>query len=845
MPLGTSNPGETLFLRGVFSQILRQAELSARPSLARQSRMRLHQKFALATGGALCLLGSYYLGSRYTDSLRWMAELREQTTSMYSAESVDRDAAKVSRDEIIAELHRQEQVRLLLEDAPSGVPHGPAQEASALLRHRIEQQWLLPLHGQLQSDLQRAAGLSGSAAGEEFSRGFHALRLLYVLGGNSCAGTDPEPTRESLSHFVWKQWQRALKEQGRFLEVESSDEQDPQRPRSPSLRLRREVEFYFAQEPAQLGKTSTLRFEESLRQDAKRTLASGADDSVVFNLRTSLSGLFERESQFRAEKALLADQGIERVFTERGCSEFFSKEASRDREWWKCVLDVPVPKDPPNLEELYRTKYVEAWNGWLRDLQLRPSEPANSAKSAMGIRKDTAALEDILRKLDGLIRDTPPALPEVWELAGRGRQHAAGVGGLRRSKRPFYAGCSKQLDTLVTQSKNAARQINTPRECRDAMALLSPLTQLTAKDKASASDGTEASDTSPQEDYKRYVTVVKLLRKRLFEIAKSTKRNAEALALVQETMASKGELWNLQSARDDLIHNLHERLKGSGFDLESSGLQVALRSLEEMTWKALLPPAALALNEQWRAQVYALWKTSKENQERQRATDDEKCKARTDLLRGKLKDFVDKSLTMFKQENNVPDCNPRRLDPPFEDSIPILSSACSKIAYARRVGEELTDCPKALAGGGGLTKRDPLLADMVQPKTKGCEAVPEFVYLDRADKVFLCNQSSERCTESATKTSQRGRLMVKWQGLAGYSPILAYDSADELYRQGHLASGKLVFKVPEAVAPGKCRDYVIRFTLAPPSGGGGEMPKAPDDRWRNVELPESLLGNQH
>ena len=832
------NGGETMFLRGVFAQVLRQAELSARPSAARQMRLRLHQKVAVAAGLALCFLGSLYLGGSYTHAMVWMSQLQDQCKRMLQAESLPVVASRVSKEELTAELGRQEAVRELLQEAPSGVPSGPAQQASVLLRRRIDHELLLPLKSQMQTDLDRAAQRQQDGPGEDYTRGFGMLRLLHVLRGNSCEGTEPEPTRQSLSQFVLEHWQRALGENARFLR-ESSDEEDPQRPQSANLRLRQQLNFYFEQEPSQLRDSSQLQFEESLREQTRVALASGGGASVIFNLRASLSNLYERDRQLQSP--LFAEPGIERVFTKRGCSVFFSAEASRDSNWWKCVLHVPVPKDPPNLEDMYREHYAQAWNTWLHELKLRPVTPKPGATP----RKDGTGLGEVIEKLDALVRDARPALPEVMQTVGKGFDLAARRAKQNQTKRTWYSGCGKSVGKSIDWGRESFDQIKTPGQCKSAMELLAPLSQLASKEKSQNAEGTEAEDGGIQEDYKKYTEAVKAFRATLYRVEKSTERTGEALKLVQATMAGSGDLWTLHTARDTLLGSLHARLSNGGFDLQESGLQASLRDLEGMAWQALLPLAARALNDQWKSQVYSPWSTLKGNQQRQLATDEERCKGRTDFLRDKLTGFVDKSIAMFFVGNSILDCNQKRMSPPFEPALPFLAGTCGQLRDARRVGAEVTDCPKALGAGGGAPKRDIQSVDVIPPKTAGCNKDADEVTLDRGDKVFVCQVSTGNCAESKLKSSQRAVLRVKWKESPNANVVLQTDYPDDLFQKAQVAGSTLRFSVPTASAPGHCEGYVIRFTLAPAGGGGGAaVPKKADDRWRSTELPESLVSLQ-
>lgn len=837
-PLATGAGGETFFLRGVFAQVLRQAENAARPSAARLQRMQLHQRVAVGLAMAGCLGASLYLGGRYSGALRWMGRLEERAQKMQEAEDLPRDPARITKKAVHDEINRQDAVRALLEDAPSGVPSGPGISAMSLLRRRIDKEWLEPLKTQMQQDLEHARH-QGSDPSEDFSRGFGVLRLAYVLRGNVCPGTDPELTRQSLSQYVIEHWQRALGERGSWLGVVSSDDENAEHPQTPRVRLRRGLELFFEQEPEALRNSVSLQFEDSLRDQTRQALVSSGDQAlVVFNLRASLTNLYERRGQLSTP--LFTETGIERVFTAPGCATFFGKEADRGSEWWKCVLDMPLPRDPPNLEDIYRHKYIESWNRWLHELALR-SAPAKK-EAGTSHRKDATpeSVTDVIQTLDQLTRDARPALPQVLQTIGRGAgaQHAAAA--RRIGKLPWYSGCGKRFGKSIDWGKQAINSMKKEPQCERALDLVAPFAQLTSPAQGKPSED-EAEAGGAREDYQKYLATAKTLRATLYRIDKSTERNSEALKLVQATLVGTGDLWTLETARGELIASLQSSLSGSGFDINDSGLNSALRELEGQIFRALVPLAARALNEQWKNQVYTQWQTLKGNHVRLVVQDEDRCKERMEFMRKNVGDFVDKSLAVFYVGNSLTGCNLKRMSAPFDQPPPLPSSACERIRDAREVGNQITDCPKAIGQSGGGAKRDPLKADVAPPQTPGCQIAADEVLFDRGDKVFVCSQSTEICAESKQKSSQRGRLLVKWQNKYSYTSIYERDYPDELIQLGTTGGNKLTFRVPKTVAPGGCDGFVIRFTLAPAGAGGAPMPKGPDNRWRYVDLPGSLV----
>lgn len=828
----TGTNGDTFFLRGVFSHVLRQAETAARPSVAAWRKMQLRQRIALAVMLVTCTGSSWYLGQRLNSASQWLRQLTERCQRMQEGASLPAVAAKSAKEDLLAEINRMESVRVWLAEAPSGIPAAPGHEANLLLRRRIDRHWLLPLQAQMQQDLERAAARQGSDPGEDFSRGFGMLRLLYVLHGNTCSGTDPEQTRQSMAQFVMDHWQRALGERGRWLALVSTDDEDPDRPHTPSMQMRRQLEHYFMQEPTAIRDSTRLRFDDAVRDQARIALASGEDQSqVVFNLRVSLSGLYERKGQLSTP--LLSESGIEQVFTSRGCATFFGPEAGRGSEWWKCVLDRPLPKDPPNLEDTYRHRYGEAWNRWLHDLSLRAAADSKNAAQRPG----TEALTEALRVLDGLVRDARPALPQVMQVVGRGGEVVREELSARRRKSTWYSGCGKRFGKSVDWGKKAYKDIKTPRECEAAQEVVSPFGQLVAPKKSSEED---AEAGSAKEDYQKYLQAAKALRNQLSRVQGSTERSAEALKLLQATMATTGDLWALDVARSDLVASLQSRLAGSGLDIGDSGLNRVLQEAEGLAFRALLPLAPQALNEQWKNQIWTRWKTMKDTQQRQLAPEEDRCKQRTEFLRKEVAEFVGKSLAPFYTGNNLLSCSLKRMSFPFDRQMPLSQKACEGIRDAVRVGEEITDCPKAMGAGGGAPKRDPIAADVIPPTEKDCVVQAAEVRLDRGDKVFACLMTTGSCAESTTvKTSQRARLMVQWQNKPGFITLFEHDYPEELFEHAQKKGSQLYFAVPSEKTPTRCKGFQIVFRLA--AGAGGPAPKAADNRWKTADLPSSLL----
>ena len=51
---------------------------------------------------------------------------------------------------------------------------------------------------------------------------------------------------------------------------------------------------------------------------------------------------------------------------------------------------------------------------------------------------------------------------------------------------------------------------------------------------------------------------------------------------------------------------------------------------------------------------------------------------------------------------------------------------------------------------------------------------------------------------------------------------------------------RLIFALPASAVPGRCEGVKVKFELQPAQGGGG-APSKPDNAWKEINLPSSLL----
>ena len=213
------------------------------------------------------------------------------------------------------------------------------------------------------------------------------------------------------------------------------------------------------------------------------------------------------------------------------------------------------------------------------------------------------------------------------------------------------------------------------------------------------------------------------------------------------------------------------------------------------------------------------------------------------FLREELgKGFIDKSLAVFYAGNNLSQCSLKKMAPPFDEQLKLTASVCVQLRAARQVGDEIVDCPKAMGASGGGAKRDILKADVKPPPVKDCTWPAMEAILDRGDKTFVCQQSTGKCA-SSDATSQRAQLKIRWQE---HEVVTAYDfDYFEQLKQHAQSDGNngLMFRIPKnktSIKAKGCEGYLVRFEQAPVGAGGGPIPKAADNRWKNVDLPQLL-----
>ena len=614
--------------------------------------------------------------------------------------------------------------------------------------------------------------------------------------------------------------------------LDRSAEANDEKPQTPYGKLREGLRFYF-----QRGKAlpqESLRLDDGLvgaTKDRLKNAGREATDSV-FLMRELSADLYEIRRDLRTERIM--DPGIEQVFTMQGCDRFFDKKAAASKAWWRCLLDVEEPKDPVDLAEYYRQRYLEAWGTWLKELSLR----ADTSKGSDQLTKSDEAL-------DALTRARSPELSEVFKNFGWGSRMAYNPSWLTANE---SIGCMSKVGGAARRIKREITEGTLPGECRQAMAQLKPFSQLLLpkpKDAESSSDEDPSSGRGG-ELYGKLLETGQKLHGTLGALRKMApnKKPEVSLTLVQNTMESKGPLFDFDDARLALLADLRGRAAKMGIDLPSAGFNKLLERIEADIWGALLEPAAIRLDNQWSTQVLADWKLLKDQHSRYAAEDPEICPKIVEFVTNKVKPFSQTSLAAFYEGTNPANCRLTHMEGgPFAKAIPLDEKACFKVQNAIKIAGQ-THCEKAMgaAGGAGKNKPAPTKADVSSPTGGGCRYNVISAELDDGQQLHACSISSEKCRHEPSQ-EKRPRLRVQWSENNTYD-LIYQGQGDDYYsflkRHADVKNTSLKFEIPPEKARGNCQGFHVTFTI-PASAGGGGGSGNPDNDWKKIELPASLL----
>ena len=359
-----------------------------------------------------------------------------------------------------------------------------------------------------------------------------------------------------------------------------------------------------------------------------------------------------------------------------------------------------------------------------------------------------------------------------------------------------------------------------------------------AKEKDPGEDEDTPKNT-PSESYPNYLDAAKKLNTRVHSIHMMAVNNrpAASLKLVQDTMLSTGELSLVDQSRLTLLRELDLRMQPAKINLTDSGLnQKILQQIEQDIWHALLPSAAKAIDDQWRTDVYIPWTQVQAKLKRYAALDPERVKETVDFLKT-VKEFSQKVLVPMYQNGDPSHCVLTTMGEPFSEQLSLSKSACEKVQNFIRIAG-VTDPNKALGSGGTAPKRPPLKADV---STTGCQGLnAQEARLDDGENVHTCGQQTSKCKHEPS-SEKRPSLGVRWGEEYGFTRYFTGEEYQLFLKQHGTVNGShLYFTVPAEKAPNQCKGIRITFELQPAPGGGG-APAKPDDAWRYIDLPPSLL----
>ncbi|PSM31801.1 type VI secretion protein IcmF/TssM N-terminal domain-containing protein [Haliangium sp. UPWRP_2] len=821
--------GSTYFLRGFFRQVVLYAEQSARPTPTRLRIMRINQAFAVAATMLACGFGSYYLADRYRGDVAWMRQLVVAVKDMQKSPGITNRPTRV-KEEVSSELRYQSAVLDLLRVYSGGAKSEPHRIASILLRNRAAQQWLRPAVPLMKHDLMRSADREQNAPGEEFDRGFRVLKAIYILRGQQCGSVAEEDAQRWIAEYFFGQMDRHLNKPY-WLQPDEKDGGVYQ----ASLHEQLHANLMFLFEPPLAlfpGRTKELQFNGQECDRARNSLRSTDNPAdVVFNLRASNAQLYSRVAQLKTRQ--LADSGIEQVFTAAGCNQFFG-ETESGKEWWQCVLNIEEPKTKFDLEDVYRERYVRAWDRWIQEIRLRSTEGQRSSADAAD------PLTAAVGGLNALVQEQRPELVKFLEVVGLGRreeQVSASEQQRRRKQRLF--GCeNRTFAKWENRTRQAVKEWGDRKECVAAQGQLDVFVQtLPPKDKPSEDEAEASGLRAP---YAKYMETARKLRDQLKNNVgggANNRRAAEALKLVLSTMNATGDLWQLDVARRTWMDALSSQLSSKSVNLHimGSGLDKVLLDVERSVWQALLPLALDAVEDQWKTKVYAEWLRLQDNHRRNQLQDPERIKPILDFFKNQVGGFYAENLQHLYKKN----CELAAMDEPFTQRVAINLRACESIQKAIDIAAT-TNAEKAQGAGGSATSRKPIRADVAPPANdRACaEFRADEVELDTGTEVYKCPQHLATCSKQEGARPTEVRLSVKWKSPNIAASVIKSDNFDTWWRTHLHGANQVRFEIPPDRSPSKCKGFAITFDLGAGPGGGG--PKNADDRWKNATLPARL-----
>lgn len=788
------------FVQGVFQRLVQEARDAARPSSNALRNMRIT---LYATAAALipaCAALAWLFSDSFLIDSTWLKEVVAAADGLVKYNDLPPQPEKIERDYLVKELLYQGGLESLLRlQESSGLIAGTHDKATSILRTRVDDKWITPLEPSLNRRLDEGSTWRPGEDEKLFADGFLALKADYVLSGGVCPGSDPEGTRSWVSQYLASVWQAEFKD--RAADVLAG---------SAPMDLQDRLHFFF-----EGTQRSRIRLDDRARDDATRALKGQTSRSqgqiapeVVFNLIVANTNLTSIEPQIAGE--LLNDPGLKKVFTLEGCEKFLSS-SEQGKEWWKCLLDIDKPP-AIDRDKTYLDKFTDARYKWLRDIAADPfKKPINDVGSASQAlawleNPQTSELDQLMEAMGG---------EAITSKAGLRRR---GVSSLIPNSTGIFgrlAGCFRRAENYNRQLEQAGISTR-PQVCQQAQQKFTPFAiALKEEDK-----------TPIPASYGAYKDAMRRLKDRLARIHRSSdaNRTTESLKLLQETMNSEGELYELRKTREEFI----TQVRGGLPQVDPEALDTLLAKLETRIWAVIIPLAAQALEEDWNTSIFQPWSAVEFKPIRDKENELGACNRIKKFGEEKLIPFVDERLRIFFDGKDLKKCSLSELQPDVK--MPLRGEICWKLDSSLSTLLTL-ECQE----GGGGEAATPGLPDTVEATGQECTYPIESVELDTAEKIYQCTISTGRCRELDRKSSGRARFVAKrkGQGNSGLEYFTA-GSYGDLLSKGSRRGSRVEFPIRVE----NCKSMSAIIYLA--GGSEGKPGKKTDTRFKAIALPAKI-----
>lgn len=769
------------FVRGLFRHVVRNARRwpHATPR---------HFWLTVAAGTLACLGGTWLLAWRCQQDIRWLIAAEETVATLREGPGIER----ARLEDLDLELQQQLAVQDLLDlHQDRGRLWPVREEAARVLRERVDEQLLSPLRTVMERDISAVAFGRHDEPGEVFARAYRAMQADFILRRATCEHTTPMGRLRVLVDYAESLWLDQLGDKGRGAEAGTL-----------RRRLQRVLagyfDYYLRTDSARTGMLPEMSLQAEAR-DRLRQGSSRLNPALMFNLMSSSSGLYKIAQQLRGD--VFADHGLPLAFTQDGCRMFWDTETSQGQEWWSCVLAVKAERfERKDMDLFYADQYQNAWKAWLAGLSLK-REPLFS-------RNPRAALEDLDGMLLRLSRNEDSELEQVLRTVGKGTPWKAVHEEERVPAQDGYAGCQGKIGRkIVTEVPKPL-----PAVCQQCEDSFSSFARALPSEKPSELSSLYAA-------YQKALTALELQIRRL---RRTTRVSDEALTMLMDTMKGSGELQDVASARVALMFGLKNQSPQK--EIDPSGLDHALESVERSIWRAVVTLGADGLNSQWADEVYLKWREIHQRAQ----TDDSYCPVVVDFVKRDLEAYAQKNLLPFFEGGT---CERRVSTKPFDSpSVNFAPDFCYRLREVMSLAQFIT-CPSPGPPAPPEPPREPRKMDFVG--APGCNGITEAM-LDTGTKVYECSLASSLCKlrpDAAAGTEATLRVFMGWDH--SWTTIARASSLDGLLAGRWVNQNRVKFIISRDLG-GDCQGSNLTLDFLPRPGPARPLP---DMRWRRLDLP--------